>query len=89
MWTQGSFIGPLTKEMHDFAQVINETFGKEPRSFQSFSIEAALQKQDVLLKAATGHGKSLVYQALVRDGIVLVICPILGLMEAAVGCSKC
>ncbi|XP_037048538.1 LOW QUALITY PROTEIN: Werner syndrome ATP-dependent helicase-like, partial [Bradysia coprophila] len=49
-------------------------------------IEAVLEKRDVLAVMATGHGKSLCFQlpALLKNGITLVISPLISLMQSQV-----
>lgn len=65
-------------------QALREHFGWEAfRPGQRPVVEAVLQGRDCLAVLPTGAGKSLCYQlpALVRDGLVLVISPLVALME--------
>ncbi|XP_037046808.1 Werner syndrome ATP-dependent helicase-like isoform X2 [Bradysia coprophila] len=56
------------------------------RPMQKDIIEAVLEKRDVLAVMATGHGKSLCFQlpALLKNGITLVISPLISLMQSQV-----
>jgi ATP-dependent DNA helicase RecQ len=68
----------------DALRVLRERFGHE--SFQGPQREgvlAVLAGRDVLLTMPTGAGKSLVYQlpALLLDGLVLVVSPLIALMK--------
>lgn len=59
-------------------------FGIESfRPMQAEAIEASLAGRDLLLVLPTGGGKSLCYQApaLVRDGLTLVVSPLISLMK--------
>jgi ATP-dependent DNA helicase RecQ len=63
---------------------VAHAFGIERlRPFQEAAIEAALAGRDHLLVLPTGGGKSLCYQgpALVRDGLTLVVSPLIALMK--------
>lgn len=53
------------------------------RCYQETVINCTLSKRDCIYVAATGSGKSLVFQlpALISDGITLVVSPLLSLME--------
>ncbi|MEH6345099.1 MAG: DNA helicase RecQ [Bermanella sp.] len=64
--------------------VLNTVFGYEQfRAPQDQVIEAALAGQDVFVLMPTGGGKSLCYQipALVRNGVGIVISPLIALMH--------
>ncbi len=64
--------------------VLRERFGLDAfRRSQRLAIDAVLAGRDVLLTMPTGSGKSLVYQlpALVLDGMVLVVSPLIALMK--------
>jgi superfamily II DNA/RNA helicase len=87
MWTKGSIDGPIPAEMQRLVARIKDKFKVNPHAFQLHSIHAALKGNDVLVRAATGSGKGLIYQALILEketGVLLCVCPILGLMENAV-----
>ena len=65
-------------------QVLQEVFGyQEFREGQQSVIEAAVSGQDCLVIMPTGGGKSLCYQipALLRDGLTLVVSPLISLMK--------
>ena len=65
-------------------QVLQEVFGyQEFREGQQPVIEAAVSGQDCLVIMPTGGGKSLCYQipALLRDGLTLVVSPLISLMK--------
>jgi ATP-dependent helicase YprA (DUF1998 family) len=75
---------PWTSDMQARAEIIDEKFKCRPRDWQAHAIQAICDGRDVLIRAGTGTGKSLVFQAmtLVRDdAIVLVVAPLNGLME--------
>lgn len=68
-------------------QSILSRFGyQEYRPLQEEAIDALCAGNDVLLMAPTGGGKSLVYQSagLIRDGIGIIISPLLALMAQQV-----
>lgn len=72
---------PWTKELHNRLQDI---FGiKSFREHQEDVINCTLSKKDCIFVAATGSGKSLVFQlpALMDNGITLVVSPLISLME--------
>jgi ATP-dependent DNA helicase RecQ len=58
----------------------------EYRPLQEEAIDALCSGRDVLLAAPTGGGKSLVYQAagLIRNGVAIIISPLLSLMSQQV-----
>src|SRR5262245_33329400 len=64
--------------------VLRSTFGFDAfRPGQAEIIEAILAGRDVLTVMPTGSGKSLCYQlpALLRDGLTLVVSPLIALMR--------
>ena len=72
-------------------KVLREVFGyAEFRGQQEAVIAAALAGRDALVLMPTGGGKSLCYQipALVRDGVGLVVSPLIALMEDQVGALR-
>src|SRR5512144_2855819 len=65
-------------------RILRTTFGFEAfRAGQSEIIAAVLDGRDVLAVMPTGSGKSLCYQlpALVRDGLTVVVSPLIALMR--------
>ncbi|WP_264878303.1 ATP-dependent DNA helicase RecQ [Vibrio agarivorans] len=65
-------------------QVLEQVFGYQAfRDGQLTVIEAALESKDSLVIMPTGGGKSMCYQipALVKDGLTLVISPLISLMK--------
>lgn len=63
---------------------LNKVFGiKSFRGLQETVINCTLSNKDCIYVAATGSGKSLVFQlpALISDGVTLVVSPLLSLME--------
>ncbi|HEU0046040.1 MAG TPA: DEAD/DEAH box helicase [Nitrososphaera sp.] len=72
-----SFLAPLMLKAH-------EVFGKRPRDFQEHGVNSLLHKRDLIVKAAPGSGKSLIFliMCLLRpEAIVLVIMPLLAIMN--------
>jgi ATP-dependent DNA helicase RecQ len=64
--------------------IVRRTFGFETlRPLQDRAIRAALAGRDALLVMPTGGGKSLCYQApaILRDGLTVVVSPLISLMQ--------
>jgi superfamily II DNA helicase RecQ len=70
----------------DFREKVKKVFGHELHGAPM--ARAQLRKgRDIMVKAETGSGKSLVYQSTTQsrpNAIVLVICPLVSLMEEQV-----
>ncbi|EJX01289.1 ATP-dependent DNA helicase RecQ [gut metagenome] len=65
-------------------EVLHLVFGYEKfRGFQLEVVETVLSGRDALVLMPTGGGKSLCYQipALLRDGVAVVISPLIALMQ--------
>ena len=65
-------------------EVLNLVFGYESfRGFQEEVVETVVSGRDALVLMPTGGGKSLCYQipALLRDGVAVVVSPLIALMQ--------
>ncbi len=86
-----SHFGLLPDASERARAVLREVFGYEAfRGHQQAVIEAALAGRDTLVLMPTGGGKSLCYQipALVRDGVGIVVSPLIALMEDQVNALR-
>lgn len=72
-------------------KLLKDTFGHNDfRVLQEEGVDAILNNQDLLMILPTGGGKSLVYQlpTLIKDGISIVISPLIALMQDQVASLK-
>ncbi len=79
---------PLAETMPKARELLSRVFGfAEFRPGQEDIVRAVINGRDVLAIMPTGGGKSLCYQlpALVRDGLTVVISPLIALMRDQVG----
>jgi ATP-dependent DNA helicase RecQ len=70
--------------MDELREVVARVWGySELRPLQAEAMLASLERRDALVVLATGGGKSLCYQApaLVRDGLTVVLSPLISLMQ--------
>lgn len=77
--------------MSEALKILNSIFGyREFRSPQAAVIDALISGEDVLVLMPTGGGKSLCYQipALVREGVGIVISPLIALMQDQVSALR-
>jgi ATP-dependent DNA helicase RecQ len=78
-------------DLANAARVLHDTFGFESfRNGQDDVIRAVLSGDDVLAVMPTGSGKSLCYQlpALLRDGLTVVVSPLIALMRNQVAALR-
>ena len=72
-------------------EILQRYFGyKAFRGFQKAVIDTVLQGRDALVLMPTGGGKSICYQvpALMKDGVAVVISPLIALMKDQVDMLK-
>ena len=65
-------------------EALQQVFGYEAfRGFQKEVVETVVSGEDALVLMPTGGGKSLCYQipALLRDGVAIVVSPLIALMH--------
>src|SRR5215204_1842986 len=77
-------MGALAISTSDLSSLLKRTFGYATfRPLQREIIEATLAGQDVFALLPTGGGKSLCFQlpALARDGLTVVVSPLIALMK--------
>ena len=78
-------------QLKDIYKILKTKFGyDEFRAFQKDAVQAILNNQDLLMILPTGGGKSLCYQlpAILKDGVTIVISPLLALMNDQVRALK-
>ena len=71
--------------------VLKDSFGHNSfRELQEEGVDAILEGRDLLMILPTGGGKSLVFQlpTLIKDGISIVISPLIALMQDQVSALK-
>jgi ATP-dependent helicase YprA (DUF1998 family) len=78
------YTSPVTQETETFCALVEAQLKRNPRQWQRHAIQALRAGRDVFIKAGTGSGKSLPYQAMAvssDSAIVLVVCPTVALMH--------
>ncbi|SBT44330.1 DNA helicase RecQ [Micromonospora auratinigra] len=77
-------VSPTGQRTEDALGVLNRVFGYDAfRGFQQQVVDHVVAGGDALVLMPTGGGKSLCYQipALVRDGVAVVVSPLIALMQ--------
>lgn len=77
-------VSPTDQRTEDALRVLRRVFGYDAfRGFQHEVVEHVVAGGDALVLMPTGGGKSLCYQipALVRDGVAVVVSPLIALMQ--------
>ncbi len=72
-------------------KVLKDVFGHNSfRELQEEGVDAILENRDLMMILPTGGGKSLVYQlpTLIKDGVSIVISPLIALMQDQVSALK-
>jgi superfamily II DNA or RNA helicase len=72
------------RNMMAFCEKVKSRFGRGLYLWQIHAMQKLLSKRDLFIKAATGSGKSMPFQAMALsapDAVVLVVAPITGLMK--------
>ena len=72
-------------------KILKDIFGHNSfRELQEDGVDTILNNQDLLMILPTGGGKSLVYQlpTLIKDGISIVVSPLIALMQDQVSALK-
>ena len=93
--TTRRFIDPnfneaVGSDTDQFCRLVGERFKCVPRQWQRHAIQIVKAGHDVFIKAGTGSGKSLPFQAMAllnELAIVLVVCPTVALMHDQVHIS--
>jgi|SRR3981189_1426296 len=78
---------PLSSATSEFIQLVDNRFSVSTRQWQAHAMQALLEGNNVLVRAGTGSGKSLIFEAMTlskRDAVVLVVSPIIALMNSQV-----
>jgi superfamily II DNA helicase RecQ len=86
---------PLSEETKKLAERVKEIFGKdpnftEPKDWQLQAWNELLAGEDIVVRAGTGSGKSLIFQGIALSkphAICLVISPLISLMTDQVKSS--
>jgi superfamily II DNA helicase RecQ len=81
----------LDPSTSQFIDQVNQTFSIVPRKWQSQAMQALLGGNNVLVRAGTGSGKSLIFEAMTMakpGAVVLVISPLIALMHNQVSAPR-
>src|SRR5690606_38317429 len=82
--TESGSMQQVSTDSDAMRRVLRDVFGFEAfRPGQERAVDARLSGRDVLTVMPTGSGKSLCFQlpALVRDGVCIVVSPLVALMQ--------
>jgi superfamily II DNA/RNA helicase len=63
--------GAITDDIKEFCKLVNKKFRVTVRNWQAACMQAVLEGRDVIVRAGTGLGKSLIFQALFLSQIAL------------------
>lgn len=81
----------LSEIASGLSECVREKFNlKEVKDWQSLAFDRLVQGKDIMVRAGTGSGKSLVFQGMALSkpkAIVLVISPLISLMQDQVKVS--